>query len=44
MIYPKNTFVYQPTLGTSELKKPKCADNGLSWKLNGVYNSNFKPL
>ena len=40
----QNTFVYQPTLDTLELKKEKSTDYILSWKLNGVYNSKLKPL
>ena len=40
----QNTFVYQPTLDTLELKKEKGPGNILSWKSNGVYNSKFKPL
>ena len=41
---PQNTFVYQPTLDTLELKKDKGTDHVLSWKSNGVYNSKLKPL
>ena len=40
----QNTFVYQPTLDTLELKKDKGTDYVLSWKSNGVYNSKLKPL
>ena len=35
----QNTFVYQPTLDMSELKKDKGIDYVLSWKSDGVYNS-----
>ena len=41
---PQNMFVYQQILGTLELKKDKKADNVLSWKSKGVFNSTFKPL
>ena len=40
----QNTFVYQPTLDTLELKKGKGTDYVLSWKSKGVYNSKRKPL
>ena len=40
----QNTFVYQPTLDTLELKKGKGNDYFLSWKSNGVYDSKLKPL
>ena len=40
----QNTFIYQPTLDTLELKKDKGTDHVLSWKSNGVYNSKLKPL
>ena len=40
----QNTFVYQPTLDTLELKKDKGADYVLSWRSKEVYNSKFKPL
>ena len=40
----QNTFVYQLTLGTLELKIYKGADYVLSWKSNGVYSSKLKPL
>ena len=40
----QNTFVYQPTLDTLELKKDKGIDYILSWKSNGVYNSKLKSL
>ena len=40
----QNTFVYQPTLDTLELKKDKGIDYVLSWKSNGVYNSKLKLL
>ena len=40
------TFVYQPTLDVLELKKDKHTENVLSWKSNGIYDSNskLKPL
>ena len=37
-------FVYQPTLHTLELKKEKGPDYAVSWKLEGVYDTKFKPL
>ena len=40
----QNTFVYQSTLDMLEFKKYKGSDYIPSWKLKGVYNSNFKPL
>ena len=40
----QNTFVFQPTLDTLEMKKDKGIDYVLSWKSNGVYNSKLKPL
>ena len=40
----KNTFVYQPTLDTLELKKDKGTDSVICWKSKGVYNSKLKPL
>ena len=40
----QNTFYYQSTLDTLELKKEKGSDYILSWKSNGVYNSQLKPL
>ena len=40
----KNTFVYQPTLDTLELKKDKGTDYVLKWKSNRVYNSKLKSL
>ena len=40
----QNTFFYQPTLDTLELKKDKGTDYVLSWKSNGVYNSKLTPL
>ena len=40
----QNTFVYQPTLDTLELKKDKGSDYVLSWKSKGVFNSKLKPL
>ena len=33
----QNTFVYQPTLDTLELKKDKGTDYVLTWKSNGAY-------
>ena len=40
----QNTFVYQPTLDTLELKKDKSTGYVLSWKSKRVYNSKLKPL
>ena len=40
----QNTFVYQPTLDTLELKKDKGANYVLSWRSKEVYNSKLKPL
>ena len=40
----QNTFFYQPTLATLELKKYEGTDYVLSWKSKGVYNSKLKPL
>ena len=40
----QNTFVYQPTFDTLELKKDKGTDYVLSWKSKGVFNSKLKPL
>ena len=40
----QNTFVYQQTLDTFEIKIDKGIDYVLSWKSNGVYNSKLKPL
>ena len=40
----EDTFVYQPTVDTLELKKDKGTDYVLSWKSNGVYNSKHKSL
>ena len=40
----QNTFAYQPTLDTLELKEDKGTDYVLRWKSNEVYNSKFKPL
>ena len=40
---PHNTFVYQPTLDTLELKKHNSIDYVFSWKSNGVYNCKLKP-
>ena len=36
-------FVYQPTLGTLELKKDKGTVYVLIWKSKGVSNSKLKP-
>ena len=38
----QNTFVYQPTLDTLELKKDKDTDYALSWKSKAVYNSKLE--
>ena len=35
----QNTFVYQPTLDTLELKKDKGTDYVLIWKSERVYNT-----
>ena len=40
----QNTFVYQPTLDTLELKKNKGTNYVLCWKSKGVYNSKLKPV
>ena len=40
----QNTFVYQPTLDTLELKKDKGTDYLLGWKSSGVFNSKLKAL
>ena len=40
----QNTFVYQPILDPSELKKDKGTDYVLCWKSNRVVNSKLKPL
>ena len=40
----QNTFVYQPILGSPELKKDQVTDYVFSWKLKGVYTSKHKPL
>ena len=40
----QNTFVYQPTLNTLELRKDKGTHYILGWKSKGVYNSKLKPL
>ena len=40
----QNTFVYQPTFDTLELKKDKGTDYVLSWKSKGVYNYKLKPF
>ena len=40
----QNTFLYQSTFGTLELKKDKVTDYVLSWKSKGVFNSKLKSL
>ena len=40
----QNTFVYQPTLDTLELKKDQGTDYVLCWKSKGVYNAKLNPL
>ena len=40
----QNTFVYQPTLDTIELKKEKGTDYCLSWKSNRISISKLKPF
>ena len=40
----ENTFVYQLTLDTLELKTVKGTYYMPSWKSKGVYNSKLKPL
>ena len=40
----QNTFSYQQSLDTLELKKDKGTDYVLNWKSKGVFNSNLKPL
>ena len=40
----QNTFVYQSTLDSLEIKKDKGTDYVLSWKLKRVFNSKLKPL
>ena len=40
----QNTFLYQPTLTTLELKKDKGIHYVPSCKLNGVYNSKLNPI
>ena len=35
----QNTFLYQPTLATLELKNGKVTDYVLRWKSKGAYNS-----
>ena len=40
----QNTFLYQPTLDTLELKKDKVTDYVLSWKSKRIYNSKLKTL
>ena len=42
--WSQNTFVYQPTVDTLELKKDKSTDCVLGWKSKGVFNSKRKPL
>ena len=39
-----NTFVYEPTFDTLELKKDKVTDYVLSWKSKRVFNSKLKSL
>ena len=38
----QKTFVYQTTLDTVELEKDRGTDYILTWKSNGVYNSNIR--
>ena len=40
----ENTFVYQATVDTLELKRDKVTDYVLSWKSNGAYNFKRKSL
>ena len=40
----QNTFAYQPTIDTLELKKDKGTDCVLSWKWKRLYNSKLKLL
>ena len=40
----QNTFSYQQSLDTLELKKDKGTDYVLNWKSKGVFNSKLKPL
>ena len=40
----QNTFIYQPTLDTLELKKDKDTDHVLIWKSKRVFNALLKPL
>ena len=40
----QNTFLYQPTLVTSDIKKGKGSDYVLSWKSKRVYNSKSNQL
>ena len=40
----KNTFLYQITLDTLELKKDKGTDYVLSLKSKGIFNSKLRPL
>ena len=41
---PQNTFAYQPTLDTLELKKDKGTVYGLSCKSKGLFNCKLIPL
>ena len=40
----QNTYVYQLTLDTLELKKGKGTDYAISWESHGGYNSKLKAL
>ena len=40
----QNTFVFQPTLDTLELKKDKGTDHVLSWESKGACDSKLKSL
>ena len=40
----KNTFLYQITLDTLELKRDKGTDYVLSLKSKGIFNSKLRPL
>ena len=42
MTESQGAFACQPTLNASKLKKDKGTDYVLSWKSNGLLNSNFK--
>ena len=42
--WSQNTFFYQSTLDTLELKEYKVTDYALSWKSKRVFNSKLKPL